>query len=509
MHFFAIHSHAAKTAGAFCFCSCQPATALRKIFLSFLLAVIISAIGYTCPAQQRPAILLQMPASLNAADSNTKIYVASIEVTGNKTTKNYIIEREMRLKRGDSVTASAIYEKLRQSSELIYNTSLFTQVNIQTAFLNATTVSIHVTVIEKWYIYPVPQFQLTDRSFNEWIKTYHANLERVVYGVNFSHYNLSGRRDKLRISISNGFSRNLSFSYTAPYSNGVLTEGFTISAGFTQNRDIIYKTSAENIPLHYHEDDFVRDNFNVNASYIKRKGFYKKHSFNIGFTQMTLSDSINIKYNPAFLNNGKNDVRYPELSYSFQYTNTNNINYPLTGKIYSLSLSKKGLGFSKGVNVTSLDLGYNYFIPHANNWYSTLQAHAKVKAPFNLAYINQRAFGYGDFYLRGLENYVIDGSLALLLSYTLRKKLLSFSIPVPFKNKIASAIPFSIYAKTYTDAGYAYNKQPYDSRLGNRWLYSGGLGLDILTLYDLNFRIEYSFNQLGQKGLFLHAKGGF
>jgi hypothetical protein len=224
---------------------------------------------------------------------------------------------------------------------------------------------------------------------------------------------------------------------------------------------------------------------------------------------MTVSDSVTSGYNPAFFNNGKNHAGYPEFSYSFQYSNTNNINYPLTGKIYSLSVSKKGLELSKGINMTSLDLGYNYFISHGKNWYSSYQAHAKIKAPFNLAYINQRAFGYGDFYLRGLENYVVDGPLALLLNYTLRKKLLSFAIPVPFKNKIASSIPFSIYAKTYADAGYAYHKAVYDSRLGNRLLYSGGFGIDILTLYDLNLRIEYSFNQLGQKGLFLHAKGGF
>ena len=39
--------------------------------------------------------------------------------------------------------------------------------------------------------------------------------------------------------------------------------------------------------------------------------------------------------------------------------------------------------------------------------------------------------------------------------------------------------------------------------------YTGGFGIDILTLYDLNLRLEYSFNQLNENGLFLHTKGGF
>jgi hypothetical protein len=37
-------------------------------------------------------------------------------------------------------------------------------------------------------------------------------------------------------------------------------------------------------------------------------------------------------------------------------------------------------------------------------------------------------------------------------------------------------------------------------------LYSGGLGIDIITFYDVVIKLEWSFNQLGQNGLFLHRK---
>ena len=57
--------------------------------------------------------------------------------------------------------------------------------------------------------------------------------------------------------------------------------------------------------------------------------------------------------------------------------------------------------------------------------------------------------------------------------------------------------------------GYAYNKNAYNSKLNNRILYSGGFGIDILTLYDINLRFEYSFNQLSENGLFLHNQSGF
>jgi hypothetical protein len=129
--------------------------------------------------------------------------------------------------------------------------------------------------------------------------------------------------------------------------------------------------------------------------------------------------------------------------------------------------------------------------------------------PFKQSYINQRALGYSEFYLRGLEYYVIDGVAAAVAKYTLKKKLFAFKIKVPFHIKAIPSIPFAFYAKTYADAGYSYIQKEFDTRLNNRFLYTGGFGIDVLSIYDLNVNFEYSFNQLGENGLFLHARVGF
>jgi hypothetical protein len=42
--------------------------------------------------------------------------------------------------------------------------------------------------------------------------------------------------------------------------------------------------------------------------------------------------------------------------------------------------------------------------------------------------------------------------------------------------------------------------------LNNKMLYTAGAGLDLVSFYDTCIRFEYSINQLGEKGLFLHAK---
>ena len=105
--------------------------------------------------------------------------------------------------------------------------------------------------------------------------------------------------------------------------------------------------------------------------------------------------------------------------------------------------------------------------------------------------------------LRGLELYIIDGIAAATANYTFSKKLFYIKIPVPFNIKVLPYIPFTVYAKAYTDVGFSYMPQQYSSRLNNKFLRTAGIGIDVLSIYDIVFKVNYSFNQLGEKRLFL------
>jgi opacity protein-like surface antigen len=156
----------------------------------------------------------------------------------------------------------------------------------------------------------------------------------------------------------------------------------------------------------------------------------------------------------------------------------------------------------------SVDGTYNKYWPLKSNWYASVQLSAKTTLPFTTAYINQKSLGYNDVNLRGLELYVVDGVAFGLVRSTLKKKLFTINFPNIFKSKKYPTIPFTFFAKTYTDFGYAYNKKMYETNLSNKFLYTGGFGIDIYSLYDVTLRLEYSFNQLGQNGLFLQAQSG-
>lgn len=439
-----------------------------------------------------------------------KIIVSAINVTGNRHTKTYIIEREIPFKVGDSLSQKNLTAILLQARNQVYNTNLFTEVKFDSIPQADSSLKINIVVKERWYIFPTPQFQLVDRSLNEWIKTYNADFNRVVYGLKFAHYNFSGRRDQLRIYLLNGYARNISASYSAPYSNRRLTEGFGVSIGYTQNREVQYKLNYNNKLLNYSKNGFVRNSFNAAVGYSTRKGFFKSTNFSVGFNYINIDDSIiQAKYNPTYFNSANNKQFIPDFGVGVSYTNTDNNNYPQKGLIYSYSLSKRGLQFTGGINSLSLSGSFAKFYKHKHNFFSIVQSSAIIKLPFEQAFINRRAIGFGSLSLRGLEVYLIDGVAAGVAKYTLNKKVTEFKIPFPFKIKSLPFIPFKIFAKTYTDIGYSYLSNKYDSRLNNKFLYTGGFGIDVVTFYDIVFKVEYSFNQLGEKGLFLRGKGGF
>jgi hypothetical protein len=104
--------------------------------------------------------------------------------------------------------------------------------------------------------------------------------------------------------------------------------------------------------------------------------------------------------------------------------------------------------------------------------------------------------------LRGQEYYVVDGMVGLMSKISVGLDLLDFNLKTPAKGSTYNKIPVRIYGKFYSDLGYCYNPYVNNNLLNNKLMYTYGLGFDIVTIYDVVIKLEYSFNQLGGKGFF-------
>ena len=222
------------------------------------------------------------------------------------------------------------------------------------------------------------------------------------------------------------------------------------------------------------------------------------------FRHVKVSDSITLHYNNKYFNSNSPAQNFLELEYKFEFKDVDNITYPLKGYTYFLSLKKRGFGLSGGINQFSISTAVNKYFSYPNQWYSSIRLSGEIKLPFTQPYYNQKALGYQENYLRGDEYFVIDGVAFVLSKFDIKKNILHFELPTFIKSKTYDKIPFTFYLKSYIDLGYVYAQPQFEARLNNRFLYSGGFGLDIVTLYDLKLSVEYNINQLGQKGLFLH-----
>ena len=71
-------------------------------------------------------IVLVLHAKFLAAGQDTAFFVVrNIAITGNKTTKPFIIDRELAFKSGDTIDAGKFNEVIERSRQNLLNTSLF------------------------------------------------------------------------------------------------------------------------------------------------------------------------------------------------------------------------------------------------------------------------------------------------------------------------------------------------------------------------------------------------
>lgn len=437
-------------------------------------------------------------------EADSSFRVTQIIITGNKKTKAFTILRELTFKEGHTYTLQQLLKEFEISRQFLMNTALFHEAIIALQAFHGQDVEILVDVKERWYIFPIPYFKLVDRNLNQWWVEQNKSLERVNYGLKFTYYNFTGRKDKLKLWLVNGYNRQVQLRYEQPYADQTLKHGYNIGFSYQSNREINYATIDDKQSF-VKNDGFIRDQLQINLEYVYRPAYRTKHTFKLIYTDEKVEDTV-LHLNPEYFNSGMRKIRFPELAYTLEFQNVDYIPYPQHGFMGDFTFSKQG--FNKDMNVWSLSAKGNFNRKLTPKISYTIQANASIKLPFNQPFYAKKLLGFGDNYLRGLEYYVVDGVAGGLLRTTIRREMLSLNLPNPLKSNI-SKIPIKFYLKAYGDAGYVYNRKPEYNRLPNRMLYTSGIGIDIVTIYDFVLKFEFSFNQLGQNGLFLHNRSDF
>ncbi len=97
------------------------------------------------------------------------ILVSKITITGNTKTKEHVIRREILIQEDSAYTSTRLKDLIAQSENRVLNLNLFNTVNItRDTISDRDFITLEIAVVEKWYIWPIPFVEFSDRTFKGW-----------------------------------------------------------------------------------------------------------------------------------------------------------------------------------------------------------------------------------------------------------------------------------------------------------------------------------------------------
>ena len=478
-----------------------------------MLALICGIIGWF-GAVDNDAIAQDTVVRPIAVDSGRVLRLNRILIIGNRRTHDKIIVRELTVRSGDSISVRQLDETLLRDKNKIYNLRLFNTVSLRALEMPGNQFDLLIDVTERWYTFPAPIFEFSDRNFNEWYQNYNHDFRRINYGLRLYQYNFRGRNETLSFTAQFGFTRRFDLNYRIPYIDKKQKQGLVFSFDFSEPKNLAYFTNDHKF-VFLEGRTTLRTTFGMGVSYNYRKSFYTTHSLQLGYRRTSVTDTI-LVLNPNYFPNAEKSLHYKGLTYSFNSDHRDVILYPLRGYQFSFSVAKVGLGMGDNIDMAEFN------IAHARHWdlgrkfYLSDYTAGYLNTKRNQPYALYSALGYRRQLIRGYEIYVIEGPAYFINKTTLKKRIFyrSWNIERFSPLRQFSYLPVAIYIKTYLDLGYVENYPRYQSldinkRLSNTLLAGTGAGLDLVTAYDLVFRFEYSFTREGTHGFFFNVKKEF
>ena len=478
------------------------------MLLNFVCALLLSPLGLSNPGKQllfqnTDTITAPATVSSDTLTNETSLIIKNIIIEGNKVTKERIILRELSFMVSDTIAPGQLNKKLTTSRQNLLNTSLFNFVTI-TPIVNDSFVDLHISLIERWYTWPVPVFELAETNFNTWWLT--RDLRRTNYGLFVNRENFRGRKEALRLKAQLGYTEQFALQYNVPYIDKKQTTGLGLTLSYLRNHEITYKTVNNKRIFFKDKENYAREEFVARVAMTLRKGIYNTGTFSLKYNMANIADTIT-RLSEDYFQKNNTHVQFFTLGSHFKRDKRDFKAYPLKGYYFDLEAVKIGVGFlPNSPDVLYFRSAFKKFWKLNDKFFYAASTKAKISANSNQPYYNQSGLGYGDL-VRGYEYYVIDGQNWYLAQSNLKYQLISPRIQkIDFiPSEKFNTFHYAVYLNLFADAGYVRDKLYGQlNPLSNAAMVGYGIGLDYVTYYDQVLRLEYSFNKLGERGFFIN-----
>jgi hypothetical protein len=428
---------------------------------------------------------------------------------GLRRTKPTIVFRELAYKQGDRILLEDTGFIFKKSASNVFNTRLFNfcQYELDSSWTDSLGIkhgSMVFTVSERWYTFPNPIFELADRNLNEWLYDRDADIRRVNIGIRFKQKNVRGRNEDLLFAIQGGFTRRLDLDYVIPYLDKKQVFGLRFFSSFANNKDVAVRSEGNRLVYKRDEDSFGRARFKTGIQVSARRSINDYHYLDMSYNFNRIS-AFTYAQNPLYFL-GKQFQRFSEIRYSFVSDHRNFRNFATKGHWLSIYVSRYGILPYDNFHIWSARIAFSKFTRLAPNLFLGNRLDFEISTDEQQPYLGTRVLGFDNRYVRGYERYVMEGTMNGYSRNTLRYKFFSRSFTmnwVPLHQ--FRFLPLDLYISPFLDAGYVQNSRipEPNKRLVNTLLLGYGMGLNIVTFYDVILRAEYSLTRHGDKGFYL------
>ncbi len=455
--------------------------------------------------------LLMIVAITQVLEAQT-VLVDTIILNGNRKTLSKTINFENPIKQGDQIVLADVSETVTMSRLQLLSSGLFNDIAVESSYnTDSTSIILTYDIIENWYLFPAPIFELADRNFNVWWQDFDRDLSRTLYGARLAHYNLTGRRDKLKFLAHTGYQRKLELTYDLPNIVGE-NWGLGFNVFYSDQREVSYKTEF-NKPLFFEANDerVLIKNFRAGLTFINRPNTYVDHTFRLEYNTATVDEAV-VSLNPDYFFEGSTSLSFFLLEYEFLLDKTDYNLYPSRGFKIMINASKEGTFILNEVDNTFITASAKYYQPFGDRLTATTQLEARTNlSRSRQAYSRNRGLGWKDFVITGYDLFVLDGP-----DYVGVKNYVTFKffdrtfntfqiMPRQFRT-----IPVLAYLRLNLDIAYV-NEPTYlaTNDLNNTIIYGFGPALDIIAYNNYLFAIEYGITQDLDTGIYLKTSISF
>lgn len=441
-----------------------------------------------------------------------------IHISGNKWTKDFVLLRELNFKKGQSYPKEYLEEAKLENFERIRNLGLFNDVVLEYDYDSvAYEFDIKIEVVENWYIWPSPIFELADRNFAEWWTNQNRDITRVNYGLRVDHINLTGRRDRLILQIQTGFRQKYELVYNQPYLNKEGTLGAEAFVFFANQDQIPFKTENNRTIFGGFEERTLLERFRTGGAFFYRPTIYHHHAFRLEYHKNSVDQHVIDVLNPNYFLEGRTSIQFFMFNYHYTYDRRISQFIPVDGYLLWADIKKEGFGIFNEYNNTSASIGGEFYHPFNKAKTLVFGTQFKIKANLDrsvVSFANNTGIGWGADQLGGYHLYVVDGTDYAYarnnIRYKLFEKKFNFGKFMPFHQ--FRSINVQLYARAFLDVGFANDptyRIPFNNDFNNRLLYGWGPGGDLLLYNNYMFSYNLGINHLKEVHLFFQYRTNF